>query len=88
MKWIDPEKQLPENGQIIWILLKHWKEEGSLSCEIYSGEVWEAAPGILLVDNNDYIGQGSQRWHFNKEEYGCDAIYAWAPRDEIPVPIF
>jgi len=35
IKWINPKDSLPEEEDIVWVLIQHWKEHGALSCEIF-----------------------------------------------------
>ena len=87
--WINPFEQLPEPGQIVWVLLQHWKEDNPQSYEIYAGEVFKHYDGTVVVENNDYIGLGTQIWKFDGANYhDCNNIYAWAPKDAILIPKF
>lgn len=78
IKWKNPKEQLPENGQVVAVLLRHWKEDGPSSCEIYFGE-YESELGSVF--NNDQIGLGSQRWHLLADpsgDWNWELAEAWA----------
>lgn len=78
-------------GDIIWVLLYHWKSEGPLSSEIYCGEVELSNQGQMIACNNDYIGYGTQSWLIwepDDTEFpsSYDKIEAWLPYNELILP--
>ena len=91
MRWRNPIKELPNEGDVIWVLLKHYKRDPHptpLNCEIYAGEVGRDNSGVLFVDNADEIGQGWQIWTFGEENARAEHIDAWLPVEEMLVPEF
>ena len=59
--WKDPEKELPEDGEQIWVLTQHWKKNGPLSITIFGGEATRIQAGeldMMAAINKDYLGEG------------------------------
>lgn len=82
MKWKNPHKEKPEDGQIVWVLLEHSKKNGAQSCEIYAGEYRNGA-----VHNHDDIGTGWQIWEFPEDNKSdCNKVAAWCYESDIPLP--
>jgi hypothetical protein len=93
MRWRNPKEELPNEGETVWVLLQHWKEEGALSCEIYCGEVEYSNDRLSCrAFNNDWIGSGGASWTiWQSSEYeyqsdDCDTAKAWLPASELPLP--
>jgi hypothetical protein len=89
MNWINPKDKLPNDGDIVWVLVQHWKNAGPLSCEIYCGEVESSELGDCRVLNNDYIGQGGISWYLKQpceRAFGGEDAVAWAhvEREHLP----
>ncbi len=93
LKWRNPKKDLPKVGEVVWVLMEHWKKEGALSCEIFCGEVEVSNDGKQIsAYNNDYIGSGGVRWTIWQSEdfeYPSDSpAKAWLPVDELNIEIY
>lgn len=74
IKWNRLEKKLPKVGSHVWILDKHWKNRGILSCQIKGMEVFESLDGQGVVfENIDDRGQGSERMDMEEVEAWADA---------------
>jgi hypothetical protein len=93
LNWRDPARELPRPGDIVAVLMQHWKEEMALSCEICFGEVeWSNDRKSCRAFNNDYIGNGSSSWDiWQAEDYeyrsaACDTAKRWLPAIEFPLP--
>lgn len=98
LNWRNPDKELPKVGEVVWVLLQHWKKNGAQSCEIYAGIVEEQSSYVdptlieLVVCNLDDYGQGSSTWilhstdEFWKQTRGCNAPIAWLPEKELNIP--
>lgn len=91
MNWRNPKKELPEDDQIVWCMLKPHKDRGNLlesapSIEIVCGWVTETQTGII-VDNADELGHGCISWYLTKhpDGYGSDVL-AWLPVTEMIFP--
>lgn len=93
MNWRNPKKELPNEGEIVVILLQHWKERGALSCELYCGEVEYSNDRLSCrAYNSDYIGAGAASWPiWQHEDYeyrnsDVDIAKAWIPASEFSLP--
>lgn len=91
INWKDPKIELPNDGEIIAVMIYHWKENWPQSAEIYFGEVeshyYEEGERNCRVVNCDYIGNGSEAWYFCQYRMG-DMIHAWAPASDFKKPQF
>lgn len=93
MKWRDPAKELPVDGQTVWVLLAPHKDRGSLlksamSMEIVCGEVY-SNENVIRVENMDELGMGSIGWYLVRpDNFIYDESYgiAWLPVEELPLP--
>lgn len=79
INWKDPNKEMPPSGSHVWVLIKHWKQDNLLSCEIFGAEVWETSKKEQYFANNDDIGGGSMTWSLGQ-------ITAWADKESINLP--
>lgn len=93
MNWKNPKNELPEENQVVAILLYHWKENWPQSIEIYFGTArkYDNLPentGKMVVENIDMIGIGCARWKFELEFPDSDCIAAWCDAKEFTKPDF
>lgn len=97
MKWRNPEKELPEDNAIVWVMMAPHKYRGSFlqsaaSIIIQCGTVNYSNDGkTVFVDNCDEQGLGSVCWCLkqpcNPENYRYEDIaIAWLPVDEMIYP--
>ena len=92
INWRNPKVELPKAGQIVWVLMQHWKKEYGQSIEIYCGEVSVSRDfSEIIVMNNDYIGAGSASWVLFRVGDDCDyddcnIAKAWLPVSEMALP--
>jgi hypothetical protein len=98
MNWRDPKKQLPENNQLVWIMLEPHKRRGGLlesapSIEIVCG--WantcnSRARLVCRIENMDELGSGGIGWFLGElpNDFGYNESYgiAWLPVEEMPFP--
>lgn len=92
MNWRNPKNALPQDGQMVWIMLRPHKYKGNLlasapSIEIVAGETYRPNSKDVRIENNDELGMGSISWVLKGEKslYGEDAI-AWLPVEEMIYP--
>lgn len=97
MNWRYPNKELPYQGQKVWVMLEPHKERGSLldsamSIQIVCGEASYGAadPTSLEIQNYDELGLGGIGWSFidyrkDDEDYGDyqPRAIAWIPVEEM-----
>ena len=95
LNWRNPEKELPTDGQRVWVMLEPHKDRGSLfasamSIEVCCGEVSWCNEGVeCRVFNVDELGLGDISWVLRGELDGYDTrAIAWLPVDEMPLPKF
>jgi hypothetical protein len=76
MNWRDPKKELPYQGQRVWVMLQPHKERGSLlesamSIQIVCGEAFYPStdPKSLEIQNWDELGQDAIGWSFEESEF-------------------
>ena len=93
MNWRNPEKELPKNNSVVWIMLEPHKDRDTLldsasSIEIVCG--WASThEGICRVDNMDELGSGGISWYLTlPEDFRYDESYgmAWLPVEEMLFP--
>jgi len=85
LNWKDPKKELPREGEIVWVLYKHWKNNNPMSYELMSGEVeYNNKNQDPRVCSCDYTGKGNwsvyllNTYDHSGEEYAEAWIY---PKD-------
>ena len=96
MKWRNPKKELPKDGDIVWIMLKPHKDRGSLinsspSIEIVCGWAYSNSKGAVIIDNNDELGMGSVMWDLRlpEGEYTIHGLaIGWMPVEEMIYPSY
>lgn len=93
MRWRNPNEEMPEPNQIVWVMVEPHKDRGSLlksapSIEVACGWVSYSTEGKCRVDNADELGHGAIGWQLGgKNEYGYDPFaIAWLPVEEMPLP--
>lgn len=95
MDWRNPNITLPEDGDVVFILLQHGKKHGAQSLEIYSGTTcWYDVPcagRACYVENNDDIGNGWQKWYLKADHddpliWDSQEALAWMPASEFDLP--
>ena len=91
MNWHNPDVQLPEKDDVVWVMIQHWKQNGPLSIEIYAGQVSIGNDGSCVVFNNDDIGMGSLMWYLSPkpDEYSdsyTERAVAWAYAGNHHIP--
>jgi hypothetical protein len=94
MNWRNPKEVLPEQGQLVWVMLEPHKDRGSLlesapSIEIVCGWAFRY-DDVCGVDNNDELGLGGISWYLTKSKnkylnFEAGAM-AWMPVEEMPLP--
>lgn len=87
MNWRNPDKQLPEDGQVVFAMLEPHKVRGGLldsaaSIQIVCGWVDFGGPSCVL-ENNDELGMGAISWNFDGD---YPDILAWLPVEEMSFP--
>lgn len=86
IKWRDPSKELPEEGEIVAVITQHWKAHNPRSCIIYFGEVqYSKSRESCRVQTDDFTGEGSfsiSLRQLNGEVKG----FAWCPSSELTLP--
>lgn len=93
MNWRNPRKILPEDGQIVCVMLEPHKNRGTLkgsamSIQIVCGEVeYNTGEGAPRVNNYDELGMGNVCWTFQKDPHPYEErIIAWIPVEEMVFP--
>lgn len=96
MKWRNPEAEMPENNQIVWVMLEAHKDRGSLeesgpSIEIVCGWAFSFPEhNYCRIENMDELGHGGIGWHLGKLPDGWDYTephaVAWMPVNEMVYP--
>jgi len=85
--WRNPKKELPNQGEQVWMLYKHWKENGILGFQIMGGEIEYVDPTKKIggrACSGDFTGQGN--WSVYFDEDNQDVAIAWAYPDDLPLP--
>lgn len=94
INWRNPKKELPSEGELVWVMLEPHKNRGSLlastmSIEIVCGEVSYGRDGSCVVFNHDELGQGNIGWLLNESKYHWETkAIAWIPINEMTLPNF
>ncbi len=95
MNWRNPKEELPEDDQLVWVMLEPHKNRGSLlesalSIEIVAGYVcYSNNLKNVVVNNNDELGMGAVCYHlkYDIEDYYPENIaIAWLPINEMEFP--
>lgn len=95
MSWRNPANELPEDNQIVWIMLAPHKDRGGLvasapSIEIVCGWAYRSGNGLCRVENMDELGLGSLGWYLGElpDDFRYDEApaIAWLPVDEMGYP--
>lgn len=102
INWRNPNKELPKEGEIVWVIYGHWKQHNPLSYELMSGEVsYTRYNDNPMVQSGDFTGKGSWGIHLLEEweaKESCDYFtkgesyrndeyaIAWIPASEFPMP--
>jgi hypothetical protein len=88
IRWRNPEEDLPEEGQIVWVVYAHSKEQRPQSYQLMAGTVECDNTGrVSRVQSDDWTGAGSWAVYFpNPWDYSDDVAIAWVPADEINLP--
>lgn len=85
MFWKNPNKELPQEGCIVAVLIQHNKKHFPLSLEIAFGEVQYFSDSVI-VSNDDFIGAGSMKWILRAEDTPFDRAIAWAYFQDLDLP--
>lgn len=87
LNWRDSKKELPKEGEIVWVIYQHWKEHNPRSCQIFCGEVQYNNSGKdPRVQTDDFTGSGAWAVYFNGEQVSEDRALAWIPASEFKMP--
>lgn len=96
MRWRDPKTELPDQDQIVWVLLAPHKPRGTLresarSIRIVCGEANFYPQGVCVVESYDELGTGNEAWVLRfRRGNDCDPYrdqaLAWMPVDEMLLP--
>ena len=75
-----------EEGRVVWIIEKHWKEIRPQSYEIHAGMVTHVGDK-WVVEQADEAGNGSAYWKPEEDDpsYGSDIFCAWMYADEFEI---
>lgn len=89
--WRNPLVELPEDGELVGVIIYHWKNRWPLSAEIGFGEVESYVDGggdrRARVNTCDWTGGGSSYWNFS-EFINSDVISGWCYANEFKKPDF
>lgn len=90
MNWRNPNKELPKDGEVVWVVTQHNKQHNPRSCEIFCGEVEvyeEENIKDVRINTIDFTGQGCTQVTIGPT---VDSWYpkavAWCYPIDLPMP--
>lgn len=88
LTWNDPREILPNQKQLVAVVIKHWKQENVRSCEIIIGEVeYNNDLSHVQVQTNDDTGKGSYAVNLKGGDSSYDDIgLAWIDVKHLNLP--
>lgn len=95
INWRNPKEELPNDGDVVWVMVEPHKWRGSLkdsakSIMIVCGEVcFSRTNNDCVVQDYDELGWGTQSWFLRASSYGHyrkEMAVAWLPFEEMPIP--
>ena len=89
IEWKNPEKEWPQQGEIVWCVYRHNKREYPQSYQIMAGEVEVSNEGSIRVNSCDYTGCGNWSVYlkYSNDKYCLDDIaLAWCYRKAFVLP--
>ena len=88
INWRHPLKEKPKNGQGVFYIDWHYKNEIPGSYQIIGGTYTEYQDGKAFVEELDEHGGGcfSMPWPENEYDVDCNHVVAWVPAEEINLP--
>lgn len=91
MNWINSEERLPEDGQVVAVIVYHHKQHWPLSVEIFFGKVESCkdrkGKRMARAQTEDFTGYGLVAYDLsdiNDDNYAC----AWCDAKEFKKPDF
>jgi hypothetical protein len=88
--WKNPKNELPTDGEIVWVMIQHWKKHTPMSLEIYCGETeFSIDRSTCTVNTNDMTGKGSWSVYLTRSfAESTEQGIAWCNAKALPIPSF